>query len=220
MSGFMNQKRIFFPGKDLILKGIFSLPEGQGPFGLVVVCHPHPLYGGSMDNKVVDAVCRKVGEEGLAWLKFNFRGVGRSEGQLAGGTGEKEDAKAAISFGANQTKVDPERIGICGYSFGSIVAFSVSVEDPRIKAVAGISPFVQLPDLLAQYRKPKLLISGTNDEFIDPQTLRQIFQKLPDPKELAIYPEVDHFWGGQEDAMAERVSRFFKKSFEFKTRNP
>lgn len=135
-------KKITFPSQDITLEGILALPRGEGPFGLVIVCHPHPLYGGSMHNKVVHAVCEKIGEKGLAWLKFNFRGVGDSGGHFGGGGSEKEDAKAAVAFAQAQEKIDPERMGICGYSFGSMIAFAVAAEDARIKAVAGISPFI------------------------------------------------------------------------------
>jgi len=205
----MGLRKIEFLGQNITLEGVFALPAGEGPFGLVVVCHPHPLYGGNMDNKVVHAVCQKVGEKGLAWLKFNFRGVGKSGGHFGGGIGEKEDARAAISFAEQQPKINSDKIGICGYSFGSMVAFSVAVEDSRVKAVAGISPFVQPADLLHHCTKPKLFISGTNDEFIDPESLAQFVRGLPEPKELAIYPKADHFWSGSEDPMAEKVGQFF-----------
>ena len=94
----MQIKRVEFPCGEITLEGIFALPEGEGPFGLVVVCHPHPLYGGNMYNNVVHAVCEKLGQKKIAWLKFNFRGVGESGGSFAGGVGEKEDLKAAIAL--------------------------------------------------------------------------------------------------------------------------
>jgi alpha/beta superfamily hydrolase len=205
----MDLRKIEFLSQKITLEGVFALPAGGGPFGLVVVCHPHPLYGGNMDNRVVHAVCQKVGEKGLAWLKFNFQGVGKSGGHFGGGIGEKEDARAAISFAEQQAKIDSGKIGICGYSFGSRVAFSVAVEDPRVRAVAGISPFVQPADLLHHCPKPKLFISGANDEFIDTASLAQLVLGVPEPKELAIYPKADHFWTGSEGPMAEKVSQFF-----------
>jgi len=205
----MNLRKIEFLSENITLEGVFALPAGGGPFGLVVVCHPHPLYGGNMDNRVVHAICQKVGEKGLASLKFNFRGVGKSGGHFGGGIGEKEDARGAISFAEQEAKIDSGKIGICGYSFGSMVAFSVAVEDQRIKAVAGVSPFVQPADLLHRYTRPKLFISGTNDEFIDAESLAQLVRGLPKPKELAIYPKADHFWSGSEDPMAEKVGQFF-----------
>lgn len=207
-------KEINFPCGEITLEGIFALPEGEGPFGLVIVCHPHPLYGGNMYNNVVHAICQKVEERKISWLKFNFRGVGKSGGSFAGGIGEKEDLKAAISLGESQPKIDRERIGACGYSFGSIVAFSVAVEDPRVKAVAGISPFIQPDTLLDHYSRPKLFACGTRDEFVSVNSLESLVKKLPEPKELAIYPGVDHFWAGDCEPMAEKVSQFFLKNLK------
>jgi uncharacterized protein len=203
--------KIEIPCGNITLEGMISVPDGPGPFPLVVVCHPHPLYGGSMHNNVVDAVCSSLGEKEIAWLKFNFRGVGRSGGRFDEGRGEKEDARAAISCGERQAGIDPEKIGLCGYSFGSIVAFPVAVEDSRVKAVAGIAPFVQPENLLHQYARPKLLVCGTRDEFVNCKALEKVVQKMPEPKELALYPGVDHFWMGGEEAMGERVAQFFVK---------
>ena len=207
----MNLKKIEFPCGEITLEGIFALPEGEGPFPLVVVCHPHPLYGGNMYNNVVQAVGDRLREKNMAWLKFNFRGVGRSGGEFAEGIGEKEDVKAAISFAENHSRIDRRGIGLCGYSFGSRVAFSAGVEDQRVRAIAGISPFVQPEDLLDSCTKPKLLLLGTEDGFIRVKDLERFLERIPDPKELALYPGVDHFWMGEEDAMAEKVSEFFLK---------
>lgn len=209
----MDPEKVLFPCNGIILEGVLAFPQGEDFFAMVIVCHPHPLYGGDMNNNVVNAVCQKVGEEGLAWLKFNFRGVGRSGGHFGGGIDEREDAKAALAFAQAQGKIDPERIGICGYSFGSLVAFAVAVEDQRIKAVAGISPFIQPGDLLHHYARPKLFICGTHDEYINAKSLEQLVLTLPEPKELTIYPGVDHFWWGDEEKVAERVGQFFAKYF-------
>ena len=202
-------KKIEFPCGDISLEGMISVPQGPGTFPLVVVCHPHPLYGGSMHNNVVDAVCSFLGEKGIAWLKFNFRGVGRSGGSYGDGIGEKEDAKAAISFGESQAGIAAERIGLCGYSFGSMIAFPVAVEDARVRAVAGIAPFVQPEKLLNSFTRPKFLVCGTQDEFVPSNTLEKVFRGMPEPKELALFPGVDHFWVGKEEEMAERVAQFF-----------
>ncbi len=208
----MIMKKITFPCRDILLEGIFSVPGGEGPFGAVIVCHPHPLYGGSMHNKVVYTVCEKIGERGFAWLKFNFRGVENSGGHFSDGIGEKEDAQAAITFVQAQEKIDPGRIGICGYSFGSMVALAVAAEDLRVKAMAGISPLIHPPDLLNHCSKPKIFISGTEDEFVDSKQLERLVMNLPEPKELVIYSGEDHFWNRYEDPMAERIAQFFKKN--------
>jgi alpha/beta superfamily hydrolase len=203
--------KVEIPGNGISLEGIFALPDGDGPFPLVVVCHPHPLYGGNMYNNVVHAVCEKLGDGNMASLKFNFRGVGGSGGAYAGGAGEIEDAKAAITFGLGQPRIEGRSAGLCGYSFGGMVAFSAAVEDERVGAVAGISPLVQPPDLLDHYEKPKLLVCGDQDEFIPLKNLEDLIRKIPEPKEMTLYPGVDHFWGGEDMAMAERVADFFKR---------
>jgi len=203
---------IEFPCGKIMLEGIFSLPGGRGSFPLLIVCHPHPLYGGNMANNVVEAVCEEAGGKGLAWLKFNFRGVGRSGGSFGNGIGEKEDVQAAVSFGKEQPEIDGGRIGLCGYSFGSLVAFAAAVEDSRIRAVAGISPFIQPETLLENYTHPKLFVWGDRDSFLDPQKLGQQVQNLPNPKEVAVFPGVDHFWSGQEAPLAEKVVSFFVKN--------
>ncbi len=208
----MKAKKIEFPSGDLILEGIFALPGGSGPFPLVVVCHPHPLYGGTMYDNVVHAICEKLMEKEIAWLKFNFRGVGGSGGSFGGGIGEREDLRAAISFGEKSPGIDGQRIGVCGYSFGAMVALAVAVEDGRAKAAAGISPIIQPENLLDACTKPKMLVCGDQDEFVDVKALQRIFQKMPDPKQLAVYPGVNHFWGNEDEAMAGQVSRFFEKS--------
>lgn len=202
-------KRVEFSPGDVLLEGMISLLEGPGAFPLVVVCHPHPLYGGSMENNVVDAVCSALGRARIAWLKFNFRGVGGSEGTFADGIGERQDARAAISFGERQAGVDPARIGLCGYSFGSMVAFPVAVEDARVRAVAGIAPFVRPDDLLDRYTRPKLFVSGTEDEYVSSATLEKVVKRMPEPKELILFPRVNHFWSGNERPMADRVAQFF-----------
>lgn len=203
--------KIEIPCGKIILEGMIDIPQGPGPFPLVVVCHPHPLYGGSMHNNVVDAVCSSLGKKEIAWLKFNFRGVGKSGGRFGDGIGEKDDARAAISFGEGQARIDPQKIGLCGYSFGSMVAFPAAVEDARVKAVAGIAPFVQPENLLSRYAGPKLLVCGTRDEFVDSKALEKIVEEMPEPKELTLYPGVDHFWIRREEAMGERVAQFFRK---------
>ncbi len=204
-------KKVTIPCQGIDLEGIIGLPHSGEPFGLVVVCHPHPLYGGNMYNNVVHTVCEKLEEKGIAWLKFNFRGVGQSRGNFGNGVGEKEDVKAAVSFGSARPDVNEEKIGLCGYSFGGLVALSAAVEDSRVKAVAGVSPLIQPENLLDNYARPKLLVCGDQDEFIEVNFLKRVTARIPKPKELAVFPGVDHFWTTEGDAMAEKVTRFFKE---------
>jgi len=208
----MRQERVEFQSGQLTLEGVLRLPEGEGPFGVVVVCHPHPQMGGDMRNNVVSAVCMALAGKGLASFKFNFRGVGGSEGYYDNGIGECDDALAAVSYVLSKKEIDSERIGICGYSFGSMVALKVAAKEQKIRAVAGISPFIKPADLLDAYTKPKIFLCGARDGFINTKSLQQQVEKLPEPKEIVLYPDIDHFWFGQERSMAARVGEFFAGS--------
>jgi len=138
--------------------------------------------------------------------------VGKSGGKYAEGVGERDDVEAAVSFMEKREEIDPGRIGLCGYSFGSMAAFPAAVEDSRVKAVAGISPFVQPPGLLNNYTGPKLFLTGDRDEYVDHEKLSALVDVMPPPKQIEIVPGVDHFWWGAEDRIAEITSGFFSRT--------
>ena len=142
----MKSKRVTFPCGDLQLEGELQLPEGNGPFPVVTVCHPHPLYGGDMDNNVVMAVYFALVKSSIAALRFNFRGVGNSSGSYGEGVGEQDDLQAALDFLSILKEIDSSRIGLAGYSFGGMVAAHVAIKDNRIKQLALISPALNETD--------------------------------------------------------------------------
>ncbi|MDD5094667.1 MAG: dienelactone hydrolase family protein [Dehalococcoidia bacterium] len=205
----MKEESLMFPCGGISLEGVLGLPEGKGPFPAVVVCHPHPLYGGSMDNNVVYAVCAGLGRSSIAWLRFNFRGVGRSEGHHANGIGEQDDVKAALTFLSTLREIDPARLAICGYSFGTMVGIPVADSDERVQAMAAISPFFVSPGLLKNYTKPKLFVYGTEDSFVSHQEIEHIVSQLPEPKTCTVVPGADHFWRFSERAVEIKVGDFF-----------
>src|SRR6202162_6530124 len=116
----MKEQHVNFPSGALTLEGLMAKPDRLEPVRGAVVCHPHPLYGGSMYNNVVDAVLAAMWKREWATLRFNFRGVGESEGEHGGGAGEAEDAAAAIAFITSQSGVQREGAVLAGYSFGSV----------------------------------------------------------------------------------------------------
>jgi len=210
----MVENRLSFPCGDISLVGISSVPEGVGPFAGVVVCHPHPLMGGDMNNDVVVAVCQALGQVSVASLRFNFRGVDGSQGQFSEGIGEQSDVRAAVSFLSRLEAVDKERIGLCGYSFGAGVALQVAPGDDRIKALALISPVILSDALLAKYRKPKFLICGSADRFVSFTSLQRLATEFPEPAGCEVISGADHFWGGYEDKVANAVASFFVDVFK------
>jgi uncharacterized protein len=192
------------------------LPEGEGIFPAVVVCHPHPLYGGSMDNNVVDSLCEALAAKSMAALKFNFQGVGESQGNF---TVEKErlnDVKAALSFIASQDKIDSARLGLAGYSAGAAWGLAASFQDSRVKALCAVSPPFPLFDFyfLLDCSKPVLLVSGSQDQHIPREDFLDFSKKLIAPAEYQIVEGADHFWQGYEDSLSREVALFFSRVLE------
>jgi len=212
----MEVKRVAFNSGSLSLEGMLAIPEGTGPFPAVVVCHPHPLYGGNMDNNIVAGVCKALGQLSLISLRFNFRGVGRSEGKFGQGVGEQQDVGAAISFASTIERVDRAAIGLAGYSAGAGFAIPVVLGDTHIKAFAAISPPLSMFDFetLKSYPKAKLFISGSRDNFTPVSQFLQFCRNLPEPKEYATIEGADHFWWGHEADMAASVATFFAKALK------
>ena len=207
----MKEAKVGFRCNELSLEGVLAIPDGMGPFPAVIVCHPHPLYGGSMDNNVVNSLSEALTRASLISFKFNFRGVGRSEGEFSQGIGEQEDVDAAISFVTTVGEVDSERIGLVGYSAGAAFALPVGFKNARIKALAAVSPPLSMFDFesLKDCLKPKLLVSGSKDAFIPTSQFLEFCQSLSEPKEYESIEGADHFWWGYESALATKVTAFF-----------
>jgi hypothetical protein len=202
---------VTFLSGDLLLEGILGTPPGTGPFPAVVVCHPHPLYGGTMDNNVVCALTERLTQESFVSFRFNFRGVCGSQGEFDQGVGEQADVEAAISFMSTLREVDAQRIGLAGYSAGAGFALPVGSDDARVKALAAVSPPLDTFDFefLKDCPKPKLLILGDEDDLVSAQELLEFCGNLREPKACAAIEGADHFWWGYESQLAAEVTAFF-----------
>lgn len=179
--------------------------------GAVVLCHPHPVYGGTMDNRVVYRAAKAATEAGFAALRFNFRGIGRSTGQFDQGIGEKEDVAAAIRWlEARYATLD---LALIGYSFGAWVGLQVAYSLPRIQALVGLGLPLNLYDFgyLLSSPKPALYIIGTRDEFCSPENLERFAGRLPALSFLHRIEGSDHFFTGHVDAVESLITGFFKK---------
>jgi alpha/beta superfamily hydrolase len=210
----MKDTRVTFLSGDLLLEGILHTPPAAGAFPAVIVCHPHPLYGGTMDSNVVCAVTERLTQESFVSLRFNFRGVGESQGEFGQGIGEQADVQAAISFVSTLREVALERIGLAGYSAGAGFALPIGSHDARIKALAAVSPPLDIFDfeVLKNCLKPKFLISGDNDDLISPKQFLEFCGSLPEPKECETIRGADHFWSGYESQLVAKVTAFFLKA--------
>ena len=205
----MTETKVAFPCGALSLDGVYSVPEDEGPFAAVVVCHPHPLYGGMMDNNVVITICQALTQASTVSLRFNFRGVGLSQGRYDNGIGEQDDVAAALSFISSIEQVDGDRLGLCGYSFGAGVAIDVAARDERVKALVLVSPILSHPSPVESYARPKLLLWGSKDLALPSADFKSFTEELPEPKEYDIIPGADHFWWGHKDDIASRIADFF-----------
>ncbi len=202
-------RMVTFVSGDITLEGVLHLLE-QPPSPGVLICHPHPLYGGNMHNNVVTAISGALVEKGLAALRFNFRGVGGSEGSYANGVGEQQDVAAGIAYLRQLPEIDPSSVGVAGYSFGAIQALYAGAEAPR--AIAAISTPTSGLDLSGHFLLcPLLLVAGQLDRLADPASLGNL-RGLAPQAEIDIVPGADHFWRGMEGRLAEIVSDFFART--------
>jgi alpha/beta superfamily hydrolase len=162
---------------------------------------------------VVYSLCKTLAQASLVSFKFNFRGVGGSQGEFSHGTGEREDVKAAVSFINTVKEVASGRIGLAGYSAGAGFALPIGSDDERITALAAVSPPLSMFDFdfLKSCPKPKLLISGSGDNFIPVDQFLEFCQSLPEPKEYEGIEGADHFWWDYDSVLAAKVIAFFTR---------
>jgi alpha/beta superfamily hydrolase len=165
-----------------------------------------------MDNTVVAAVCRALTDRGMAALRFNFRGVGRSSGAYDGGRGEARDAAAAVEFLAERDEVEGDKVGLAGYSFGAMAALAGA--DARVKALALVSPPLQgiSNDQLTSFQGPLLMVTGDGDHICPASGLRDLAASLTRAAEAEVVPDADHFWMGYERDLDALVGPFFART--------
>ncbi|MCK4314814.1 MAG: alpha/beta hydrolase [Anaerolineae bacterium] len=209
---------VTFPaaGGGPLLEGILHLPGGSGPFPAAVVCHPHPLMGGRMDNTIVVAVCRALAARGWAALRFNFRGTGRSAGCFDEGRGEMDDVAGAVDFLCAQAEVDAGRLAVVDYSFGAGVGLRHAARDPRVGRLVGIALVEQhyTDPFLDADQRPKFFIAGEHDPWAPADALREYVARLSPPKTLCLIPQTDHLLAGHEAEAATLVADFLAASLQ------
>ena len=205
----LENRPITLPSGPLTLEAILHLPS-ETPAPGIVVCHPHPMYGGDMHNNVVSAICDVAIENGIAALRFNFRGAGASEGKYDNGIGEQDDVRAALTYLRAQPEVDPERIALAGYSFGAGVAVRAAALAGDLRAFIGVSVPTIMPLQGATLACPALFVSGDQDEYSDAGELTAFVQSLGPQAELKLLPGLGHFWFGVDHELKSIVAPFLK----------
>ncbi|MSQ11661.1 MAG: alpha/beta hydrolase [Dehalococcoidia bacterium] len=208
----MSQQEITVTSQGLRLRGVLTLPEGVGPFPGVVLCHPHPLYGGNMDNKVVLVMESALVRRGFATLRFNFRGAGGSEGAHDYGRGEQQDALAALQCLADAEGVDAQLIGLAGYSFGAAVALLAASKPSLARGVAAVAcPPALVLQRVKDVAIPVLLVAGAQDELATPEDLLALAPQFSVPAQVVAVPGADHFFQGHEGDVSRAVGAFFER---------
>jgi uncharacterized protein len=190
------------PGPAGVLEAVVEDP-GANAASYGVICHPHPLFGGTMENKVVTTLARAMHELGMPTVRFNFRGVGASDGGFDQGNGETADADAAASWGAERW---PGRtLVIAGFSFGGYVALRVAQGRPARQLIT-IAPAVALVGRAAAVpRCPWLVVQGDADEVVDPAAVINWVNGLDPMPRLVVLPGVGHFFHGRLSELKDAV---------------
>ena len=202
-------RSVFLEGLAGQLEALLWTSPHPEPLFAAVVCHPHPLFGGTMHNKVVFRVARTLHGLGLAVLRFNFPGAGMSAGRHDHGRGEVEDVRAAIDFLAEQFPGRP--VLLAGFSFGAWVGLRVGCADARVAELVGLGLPVNDSDFsfLRACSKPKLLIQGERDQYGRREKIEALVpgargpamagpaEPPPDPTKLVFVPDADHFFTGK-----------------------
>ncbi len=209
MLSFPSQETTFlFPGPAGNIEVLTAVPENITPKASVIICHPHPLYAGTMTNKVVSTLARAFHHLGLRTVRFNFRGVGNSEGIHDEGKGETADVVVLANW--LQTLFPNDPLWLAGFSFGGFVAATASRQLPvaqLISVAPQVSRFIspKLPPITC----PWLIIQGEKDEVVSPQELYDWIDTLPLKPQLIRIPNAGHFFHGQLIRLRETLEQVF-----------
>jgi uncharacterized protein len=179
-----------------------------------LVCHPHPMFGGTMHNKVVFHAMKALHSFGFPVLRFNFRGTGLSQGEHDHGVGETDDVRTALDWLDREFHLP---LIFAGFSFGAAIGLRAACPDDRVKAVIGLgvplNPVDERSyelDFLQSCSKPKLFVSGSRDQFGTRARLEALVNCLPEPKKLVIIESADHFFEGRLREMREAVEAWVR----------
>ncbi len=227
----MIEEHVHFYANNLRLEGVLTYHEDATSSPVILLCAPHPTLGGNMDNNVITSMAKVSADRDFISLRFNFHGVGNSEGHTQD-IAEKfkyweetlssenyADAvistQAALDFLTSHVDVS-NGIFIAGYSFGAIIGMRVGVESSRVVAFASIStPFCQYNlDFLQRCKKEKLFLYSQNDFASTVENTLEGFKKLLPPKTLELIRDSDHFYRGQEDMISQKVCNFFQRVYK------
>jgi alpha/beta superfamily hydrolase len=209
---------LFIDGLAGKLEALLEEPEDQDPRHAVLVCHPHPQYGGTMHNKVVYRIARGLRRAGAVVLRFNYRGVNLSEGQYDNGVGEVDDARAALAVLRSRYPGLP--FSLAGFSFGSRIILKLGCSEssretpgPARLIAAGFPANSPQSHSVGQCPVPRTFVMSTHDQFAAVPAMEAYFAALQEPKELIWIEAPDHFFSGALDEFENVIYRVGAASF-------
>jgi alpha/beta superfamily hydrolase len=209
-------RSLFLEGPAGRLEALLNAGSGNATHA-AIVCHPHPLFGGTLHNKVVFHTMKALNSFGFPVLRFNFRGTGLSEGEHDHGDGEVDDARTALDWLDREYHLP---LVFAGFSFGAAVGLRAACPDPRVKALIGVGtpvapvaggseePRVYTYDFLRDCPKPKLFVSGTRDQYGPRAKLEALVASLLEPKKLVLIEAGDHFFEGRLRELREAIEEW------------
>ena len=207
MSSSHDSRNFFLKGPAGRLEAILWTPSAATrPPLAAVVCHPHPLFGGTMHNKVVYQVAKSLDALGIPVLRFNFRGAGLSEGEHDRGRGEQDDVRAALDFLFGEFSSVP--LLVAGFSFGCVAGLRAGCEDARVSQLIGLGLPVNSTDVsfLSRCSKPKLFVHGSNDEYGAIEKVKTLVASLPGENHLVVVEGAEHFFKGKLDQVDRAIT--------------
>lgn len=203
---------IIFSGPEGRLEGRYKAGKSEtSPLALIL--HPHPQHGGTMDNKVAYYLYHTFAHRGFATLRFNFRGVGRSQGEFDSGVGELSDAAAALDW---LQSMNPNATGtwIAGFSFGAWIGMQLLMRRPEIKGFISVAPPANLYDFsfLAPCPSSGLIVQADQDDLVTPISIVKLVEKLKTQKAITIQHDVikgaNHFFETELNALMSSVNSY------------
>ena len=206
---------LLIPGPTGRLEALLNSGETNAPYA-ALVCHPHPMHGGTMHNKVVYHAAKALNSFGLPVLRFNFRGTGLSEGAHDHGRGERDDVGAALDWLGHKYA---RPIIFAGFSFGAATGLKTCCSDTRVIGLIALGTPLAVQERLYTYSylstcsKPKLMISGDHDQFAPAANLREIFNLAAEPKAFVLIKDADHFFEGKLPLMRDAIREWIPRHF-------
>lgn len=207
-------RSFFLPGLAGRLEALLNAGSPDATHA-ALVCHPHPLYGGTLHNKVVFHAMKALNSFGFPVLRFNFRGTGLSEGEHAGGIGEVDDVRTALDWLEREFGLP---LIFAGFSFGAAVGLRAAYSDDRVRALIALGlPAIPVEDRVYDFdflrgcTKPKLFVSGSRDQFGPPGKLEALVDTFAEPKKLVRIEAGDHFFEGRLREMRETLQQWLKE---------